>query len=123
MNEKKKIGKEGEDRAVQYLQSKKYKIIERNVLKPWGELDIVAIAPDKTLVFVEVKTMRGRGDDFISPENQMSFSKIKKFKKAAMIYAGANENIIYDEKGWRLDVVTLQKWGSEYIIYHYENIE
>jgi putative endonuclease len=48
-------GKLGEDTAVEYLLSKGYTIQSRNYRTPKGELDIVASAPDGTLVFVEVK--------------------------------------------------------------------
>jgi len=123
MNQRSSLGKEGEEYAAEFLKKKKYKIIGRNVLKPWGELDIVAIAPDKTLVFVEVKTMEDRGEEFLSPENQMSFSKIKKFKKAASLYAGAHEKLVDKKRGWRLDVIALSKWADEYDARYYENIE
>ena len=57
MNNKLLTGKNGEDFAQVFLIRNGYKIIERNHWKPWGELDIIALAPDKTLVFVEVKTI------------------------------------------------------------------
>ena len=119
MSQKSELGKIGEDVAVEFLKNKKYKIIERNSRKQWGELDIVAMAPDKTLVFVEVKTMN---EGSLKPEDQMSSAKIEKFKKAAMLYAGHNQKLINDKKGWRLDVVTLVKKGDGFEVRHYENI-
>lgn len=53
-----KIGKLGENTACQYLVDKGYNIIRTNYAKPWGEIDIIAKSPDKTLVFIEVKTLR-----------------------------------------------------------------
>jgi putative endonuclease len=41
--------------AAEYLLSKGYAIEARNFRTRQGELDIVAVAPDGTLVFVEVK--------------------------------------------------------------------
>lgn len=119
MTQKSELGKIGEDVASEFLKSKKYKIIERNARQPWGELDIVAIAPDKTLVFIEVKTM---SEGSLKPEDQMSSAKIEKFKKAAMLYAGHNQKLISDKKGWRLDVVALVKKGEMFEVRHYENI-
>ena len=55
---KKSVGSTGEDIACGYLAHKKYKILDRNYRTTFGEIDIVAKAPDKTLVFVEVKTMK-----------------------------------------------------------------
>jgi len=144
MNQKSELGKLGEDLACEYLKRLKYKIINRNFKRSWGELDVVAIAPDKTLVFVEVKTM-GVGFDKINseksppalthgfgglkPENQMTAAKLKKFKKAAYLYAGHNQHFIKDKKGWRLDLIAIEIKGFNelnkpiYQIRHYENIE
>jgi putative endonuclease len=48
-------GKAGEDKAVEYLLEQGYRIEQRNYRTNRGEIDIVAAAPDGTLVFVEVK--------------------------------------------------------------------
>ena len=120
---------------------KDYKIIERNHRKPWGELDIIAKSPDKTLVFVEVKTMRQLGNQFgnqassypqlpnpkiifrqvrhsleqgfgIEPEMQMTSAKIKKLKRTASLYAGHFSELIDDAKGWRIDLLALTVQGD-----------
>jgi len=49
-------GKIGEDRAAAYLLDHGYTIQTRNFRTRYGEIDIVAIAPDGTIVFVEVKS-------------------------------------------------------------------
>ena len=54
MNNNSQTGKTGEDLACDYLKRKSYKILERNHRQKWGELDIITIAPDKTLVFSHV---------------------------------------------------------------------
>lgn len=51
------IGKIGEDIASEWLERKGFLIIERNYLKKWGEIDIVARETDGTVHFVEVKTV------------------------------------------------------------------
>jgi putative endonuclease len=125
MTQKSELGREGEVFAANYLKNKGYKILERNKREKWGELDIVAMAPDKTLVFVEVKTMK---PGTLKPEDQMSAAKIRKFRRTAELYAGSHEELIKDEKGWRLDLIALVKkdgkFGEESIfeIRHYENI-
>ena len=53
---KREFGDIGEDIVCKFLLRKGYKIIERNYLKPWGEIDIIA-ENDKSLVFVEVKSV------------------------------------------------------------------
>ena len=58
MTQKSEIGKLGEDLACEYLVKKGFTICERNVRKPWGELDIVGKDRGGTLVFIEVKTIK-----------------------------------------------------------------
>lgn len=123
MTQKTEIGKLGEDIACKYLKKNNYKIIARNYKKPWGEIDIIVRAKDKTLVFIEVKTMQGFYPQGLQPEEQMTCAKRKKFARAAMLYAGANQDVINNNKGWRLDVVAIILIGqSDYHIRHYENI-
>lgn len=231
MNKKNNIelGFLGEDIACQYLIENRYKIIERNYRKPWGEIDIIAKNPDKILIFVEVKTIRQYGNlecgnecgnqqkiirqcgnekcgnnecgnlknkkfgngflphselphskfkqllDFfypannsamnnsamknnpatpalpnsknnpamrmrqlpdyhiqhcrilfadcrITPEMQMTKSKIKKIRRTASLYAGSHPELINEKKGWRIDLFALTISDNNYLIRYYENI-
>ena len=54
MDDKILSGKSGEEKACNYIKSKKYKILERNYRCLYGEIDIIAVR-GKTLIFVEVK--------------------------------------------------------------------
>jgi len=127
MTQKSELGDYGENLACEYLIKKGYKILERNYRKPWGELDIVARAPDKTLIFVEVKTLRLRSGqamtEQLQPEDEMSRQKILKTQKAARLYAGHYPNKIDEKRGWRIDLLAITlKTGSTPEITHYENI-
>ena len=51
----KKLGKDGEKRAVKYLKKHGWKIIKRNFKNPFGEIDIIA-EKDGVTAFIEVKT-------------------------------------------------------------------
>ena len=118
-------GNKGEGIAAEYLIGRGYKIIERNYRKPWGELDIIAIAGDATLVFIEVKTMKNsltnKSNCFITPEHNMTPSKIMKTKRAALGYANANPRM--SAKGWRVDVIAIDLKADEtHNLRHYENI-
>jgi len=115
------LGIEGENYATEYLKQNGYHIIERNFLRPWGELDIIARDKDKTLVFVEVKTLREMSS--MKPEDNMTKSKIKKFARTAELYANANSKLVNEKRGWRLDVITLTKIENDFEINHYKNIE
>ena len=56
----KSTGDEGEEEAANFLIEKGYKILERNLKLFCGEIDILA-QNKKTIVVVEVKTVRGSG--------------------------------------------------------------
>lgn len=122
------LGKLGEDLACEYLVKKDYKIIERNFRRPWGELDIIAKAPDKTLVFIEVKTVYGYNNDdeydndIIRPEDQLTRAKLKKLQRTASLYAGHYSKLVKDNKGWRIDLIALTINGENCVIKYYENI-
>lgn len=121
MNTKQEVGRKGEDAAVEYLKNKRYRIIDRNVWKPWGELDIIARAKDTALVFVEVKTIYKKGE-FINPEDNMTRAKMIKTKRAAEIYANAHQKLITD-RGWRIDLIAIViNQDGTYDIKQYENI-
>ena len=120
MTQKQEVGRLGEQEAADYLVKKGYKVIERNYRKKWGELDIVAKAPDRTLVFVEVKA--GGGYPF-NPEENLTRAKLRKLQRTASIYANAKPDLVKDAKGWRIDLVAVD-WsrGPDPDIRHYENI-
>ena len=54
--EKRRKGDLGESIAVKFLEGKGYKVLARNYLKPWGEIDII-VEKERVLHFVEVKTV------------------------------------------------------------------
>ena len=57
-NPRRELGDFGERLAVQHLEAKGYRIVERNFRKREGEIDIVA-QTGEILAFVEVKCRRG----------------------------------------------------------------
>ncbi|MBI2278729.1 MAG: YraN family protein [Candidatus Brennerbacteria bacterium] len=120
------LGTHGESAACLFLERKGYKIIDRNVRYPWGELDVVTQAPDGTLVFVEVKTMteppanaRGSG---LRPEDHMTGEKMEKFRRTASLYAGHRHELVRDDRGYRLDLVALVRTAGGFAVRHYENV-
>ena len=100
------LGKIGEDVAVRYLLRKGFRIIERNFDRKFGEIDIIAQAPDKTLVFVEVKAMRAGGR--LVPEDHYSASKRQKTQRICRMYANDHFNLVDDSRGWRMDLIAVQ---------------
>ncbi|HEV8540715.1 MAG TPA: YraN family protein [Nitrospiraceae bacterium] len=51
------FGREGESEAERFLRRRGYKILDRNVRSPLGELDLIA-QMEGVLIFVEVKARR-----------------------------------------------------------------
>ena len=88
---RKKIGNIGEKVATDYLKKKGYKILDTNFQNNsgsrLGELDIVALDKDKEeLVFVEVKTRNLKKFGETLPEENITYSKIRKLSKIAQYY-------------------------------------
>jgi len=119
MTYRQNLGNLGEDIACNFLIKNGYKILERNYRKPWGEIDIICKAPDKALVFVEVKTMN---EGNLTPEDQLTKSKLIKLQRTASLYADHFPEKISGEKGWRIDLVAIIFSHRKYYINHYQNI-
>ncbi len=60
------LGFEYEQRAADYLINNGYQILDRNFRSHKGEIDLIALDPNRCLVFVEVKYRRN--NRFGSPE-------------------------------------------------------
>ena len=92
-----KIGETGEKCAAEFLKKKRYKILERNYRKRYGEIDIIA-ENKNYIVFVEVKT---RHTDYMtSAADAVNRQKQLKIIKTASLYLAENET----EKFCRFDV-------------------
>lgn len=80
---KREIGDIGENAATKYLKKNKYKILERNYRKTYGEIDIIA-EKGGLISFVEVKTRKN--DAFGKPCEFVNAAKRARIKKTAMSY-------------------------------------
>jgi putative endonuclease len=77
------LGKEGEDRAAQFLIKRGYRILERNYRTRSGELDLIALH-EGTVVFVEVKTRTSGA--YGAPELAVNPRKQQRMVKTALGY-------------------------------------
>jgi len=104
---KRQLGNIGEDIACQFLVRKGFTIIERNYLRAWGEIDI--IAEKKGIVrFIEVKSVTRenlpdvtRENDDYRPEEQVHPTKLKKIARTAEMYMNAKGN----NREYQIDVI------------------
>lgn len=124
MENKSKTGRLGEDLASDFLISKGYKILQRNYRQKYGELDIIAHDKLGTLVFIEVKTMRQKDSAIaeLKPEDNLTFSKLKKVQRTAQLFVGKHSELINEDRGWRIDLVAICLTLNKSEIAHYENI-
>ncbi len=73
-------GKAYEERAVEYLKKKGYRILERNYRCRGGEVDVIALDGEE-VVFVEVKG--GRTEEFGHPAERFTKKKLKRILSCA----------------------------------------
>jgi putative endonuclease len=98
---KRKIGKENEEKAVDFLKKQGYKILEVNYTCKIGEIDIIALDGDTT-VFIEVKYRKS--DKMGMPYEAVNYHKQVKISKVAYVYASKMDLF---EKPLRFDVVEI----------------
>lgn len=119
------VGRVGELLAQKILKSQKFKIIGTNFRTTFGEIDIIAKDPKNTLRFIEVKTLEMRsGGQGISPENNLTKSKLSKLQKICQFFANKNPELVDENSGWQIDLIALEiDSGGELISFRfYENI-
>ena len=111
--EKQYIGKMGENYACEYLEKNGYTIVDRNYLRKWGELDIVARKAN-VIHFVEVKSVsRNFSEDNVIRETNDSYRaednmhpwKLKRLGRIVQSYLLDKD--ISDDLDWQFDVVTV----------------
>ncbi len=104
---RRQIGNIGEDAAATFLESRGFIIVERNHLKPWGEIDIIAVKGE-TVRFVEVKAVSRemredvtRENEGYRPEEQVHPAKLRKLARTAELYMNERN----DQRDYQIDVV------------------
>ena len=94
-------GNEGEQTACDFLVSKGYALLDRNVRRGRGEIDIIA-RQKKTTVFVEVK--RRSSTAYGRPAEAVNAEKQRRIAQAAALYM--QENGLEDAR-IRFDVIEI----------------
>ena len=93
--------KKGEALAAKLLKKRGYKILKRNYVSKYGEIDIIAY--DKgTISFVEVKTRQS--ENYGPPELAVTKEKRKRIIRTALNYLVINH---IEETDCRFDVVSI----------------
>lgn len=101
------LGKWGEDLAVRKVKKLGYRCIARNYRCPLGEVDLIARDGD-TLVFVEIKTRRGRSLAYA--KEAVNQRKRRQLSKVALAYMKSNG---LEDARARFDVVVINVNGGD----------
>lgn len=104
---KQRIGRWGEETAVQFLINKGLRLIARNVRTPYGEIDLVMM-DDSGLIFVEVKTRTN--DRFGFPEEAITYRKREHLIQSADAYLQVHPEL---PDSWRIDVIAIRGKPSQ----------
>ena len=116
MYKRHKIGRDGEDFAVYYLEEHGYKILQRNFACKLGEIDIIAF-DGKTIVFFEIKSRTS--SEYGLPAEAVNTKKIKHMLKTAQYYLYKNNLECNDI---RIDVIEVFINKDKYRINHIKQI-
>lgn len=126
MENKKRIGQIGEKVAAEFLRKNGYKILDTNYQnstgRRLGEIDIIAQEKESDeIVFVEVKTREYQKYKDTPPEENITYSKLKKLEKIASAYLYAHR---LREKAYRFDAISvwLDLASKKAIVKHLKSI-
>ena len=96
------LGRWGEKRCQRFLKRKGLKILTRNFSCKTGEIDLIMVDTDRTIVFVEVRT---RADEtFGSVESSITFAKKTRLIRTAHYFLATHD---IDDRPFRFDVITI----------------
>jgi len=116
LTHKQKVGQIGENIAVKHLEKLKFRIIDRNYRKKWGEIDIIA-KKDKILHFIEVKSVsretlfenKESNEDVsretLIPEENVHYWKRKRLKRTIQSYL-MDKDVLYETE-WQIDIIAV----------------
>jgi putative endonuclease len=102
--QREKRGRDAESAAALWLRLKGYRILDRRVKTPRGEIDLIA-SKGKMLIFVEVKARdeQGKALDAVTPELQ------RRVQDAANIWVSRKPKLA--QHLWRFDIVLIAPGG------------
>jgi putative endonuclease len=111
------LGRWGEQRCERFLKNKGLKTLTRNYACKAGEIDLIMVDNDRSIVFVEVKTRLD--EEFAPTETVVNKTKIDKMAKTSRYFLSVHD---INNRPYRFDVVTVTLGrGGPAEIRHYKN--
>jgi putative endonuclease len=107
MTPRRSLGNSGEDLAARYLVSQGHDILARGWRAGRGEIDLV-VCKDGEVVFVEVKTRRGR--TYGLPEEALTWKKRQQLRALALLFFQRHPK--FEGQPFRIDVVAIELGGE-----------
>lgn len=89
MRAKDAVGRYGEEVAARHVEGRGWEVLDRNWRGTRGELDLVALTAEGTLVVVEVKTRTGAG--FGHPAEAVDARKLARLRRLAGEWVRAHD--------------------------------
>ena len=102
------LGAVGENLVAARYFRRGYRVLDRNVRYPFGEIDLIVEDPDGTTVFVEVKTRTSAANGL--PGEAVTKEKRARYEKIACLYLEHSE---VTDVPVRFDVVALTLIGPD----------
>jgi len=115
--DKELLGRWGEKHCEKFFKRKGLKTLTRNFSCKTGEIDLIMVDSDGTLVFIEVKTRAT--EDFSPSESAVTKAKKTRMLRTTRYFLAVND---IENRPFRFDVVTIvlgEKGPAQ--IRHYEN--
>jgi putative endonuclease len=109
------VGRLGEKVAARYLRRRGYRILHKNYITPYGEIDLIA-ERHEVCIFVEVKTSIISGSELFqrNPADRVDPHKRSRMRAAARLYLANFEPI---EFAHRFDVIAVEgKPGGKFSV-------
>jgi putative endonuclease len=117
LSDRELLGRWGEKRCEKFLKRKGLKTLTRNFYSRTGEIDLIMVDTDGSIVFVEVRTKAD--ESFAEVEASITPPKKARLQKTARYFLSSN-NI--QNRPFRFDIVTIVLGQSgRPQIRHYEN--
>ncbi|MBN2591127.1 MAG: YraN family protein [Sedimentisphaerales bacterium] len=111
------LGSWGEKYSEKFLKKKGLKTLTRNFTCKTGEIDLVMVDSEGSIIFVEVRTKTD--EDFSSVESSITSAKKKRLKRAVRYFISTNN---LENRSFRFDIIAIvlgQK--GKPLLRHYEN--
>ncbi len=115
-------GDRGEEIACFYLKKQGFFVQERNYLKKWGEIDIIAVK-DGIFHFFEVKSVIDKGNmKGYRPEENVHGLKQKKLRKMIQTYFNHHKYGLDIEFQFHVITVTISSSTGKVVLKMFKNV-